>query len=310
MSVQTSSHSPTGRAVPESQPNSSVSLHEDFLPRITVVTPSLNQGRYLDHAIRSVLAQGYPNLEYIVRDGGSTDGSIDILRRYEDQLARLVIEPDDGPADAINRAYEGATGDIMAWLNADDLYLPGTLHAVAQAFANYPGVALVFGEGWYIDESGDRIEPCRFVRRNFDRRYLVNKDPILQPAAFWRRSLWESVGPLDTSLRWVFDWEWFIRAYEHGIFHYLPRDLAYYRIQPEALTRTGGLPRQLEHGHVTRRYGAWWHPNHIVQQTRRLDAAGCKLTGNRHGFPAAVVRLPFSLPRMVAERLLHGMYMR
>ncbi len=107
MSLQTSPHSPIGRAGPESLSTIPISLHEDSLPRITVVTPSLNQGRYLEHALRSVLTQGYPNLEYIVRDGGSTDGSIDILRRYEDRLGRLIIEPDDGPADAINRAYEG-----------------------------------------------------------------------------------------------------------------------------------------------------------------------------------------------------------
>ncbi len=280
------------------------------LPRITVVTPSLNQGRYIEDAIRSVLEQDYPNLEYIVRDGGSTDETIDILRRYEEHLSRLVIEPDGGPADAINKAFSEATGDILAWLNADDLYLPGTLHAIAEAFAADSTADLVYGEGWYIDEAGARIEPCRFVRRAFNRRYLVNKDPILQPASFWRRAVWERTGDLDTSLRWVFDWEWFIRAHERASFRYLPRELAYYRVQPRALTRTGGLARQLEHGRVTRRYGAWWHPNHVVQLTRRLDAMGRRLTGNRPSALAAVVRLPFTLPRLAAERLLHGMYMR
>lgn len=280
------------------------------LPRITVVTPSLNQGRYLEDALQSVLDQEYPNLEIIIRDGGSTDGSIEVLRRYEQRLSRVIIEPDDGPADAINKAFAQSTGDILAWLNADDLYLPGTLRTVAEAFAANPQADLIFGEGWYIDETGARIEPCRFVRRRFNRRYLVNKDPILQPAAFWRRSVWEQTGGLDTSLRWVFDWEWFIRAHERTTFHYLPRHLACYRVQPEALTRTGGLARQLEHGRVTRRYGAWWHPNHIVQQTRRLDAFGRQLTGNRPNLPAAVIRFPFSLPRRAAEWLLHGMYMR
>jgi hypothetical protein len=175
---------------------------------------------------------------------------------------------------------------------------------------NQPQAQLIYGEGWYIDEAGRRIEPCRFVRRRFDRRYLVNRDPILQPAAFWRRSLWEKVGPLDIGLRWVFDWEWFIRAYEQTDFHYLPLDLAYYRVQPEALTRTGGLARQLEHGRVTRRYGAWWHPNHVVQQTRRLDAAGRQITSGWPRPAAALVRGPLALPRVAVERLLHGMYMR
>lgn len=283
---------------------------ENALPRITIVTPSLNQGRYIEAAIQSVLDQGYPNLEYIVRDGGSTDETIDVLRRYETDLSLVTIEPDAGPADALNKAFTAATGDILGWLNADDLYLPGTLHAIAEAFAANPQTGLIYGEGWYIDEAGARIEPCRFIRRSFNRRYLVNKDPILQPAAFWRRSVWELTGSLDTSLRWVFDWEWFIRAHERIAFQYLPRTLAYYRVQPHALTRTGGLARQLEHGRVTRRYGAWWHPNHIVQQTRRWDAMGRRITGNRPHRWAAVIGLPFSLPRLLAEWLLHGMYMR
>lgn len=280
------------------------------LPRITVVTPSYNQARYLETAIRSVLTQDYPNLEYRIIDGGSTDGSLAIIQRYAGLLDRWTSTTDDGAADAINRGFAGATGDILAWLNADDAYLTGALHAVADTFIRTPEADLVYGEGWYIDEAGERIEPCRFVRRCFDRRYLLNRDPILQPSAFWRRSLWEQVGPLDTTLRWVFDWEWFIRAHEHAEFHYLPRDLAYYRIQPEALTRTGGLARRLEHGRVTRRYGAWWYPNHVVQQSRRLDDAGRRLTSGWPGLPAAVVRVPFALPRLTAEWLLRDMYMR
>lgn len=280
------------------------------LPRITVVTPSYNQARYLETAIRSVLTQGYPELEYRIIDGGSTDGSQAIIQRYAGHLDRWTSTADDGAADAINRGFAGATGNILAWLNADDAYLPGALHAVADAFIRTPEADLVYGEGWYIDEAGERIEPCRFVRRRFNRRYLLNRDPILQPAAFWRRSLWEQVGPLDTTLRWVFDWEWFIRAHTRAEFHYLPRDLAYYRIQPEALTRTGGLPRRLEHGRVTRRYGAWWYPNHVVQQTRRLDDTARRLTNGWPRLLAAVARLPFAWPRLAAEWLLRGMYMR
>lgn len=281
-----------------------------ILPRITIVTPSLNQGRYLEAAIRSVLLQRYSNLEYIILDGGSTDNSLDIIRRYAPFLSDWSSRPDGGPAEAINSAFARASGDILAWLNADDLYLPGALWAAVETLTQNKDVALVYGEGWYIDEFGRRIEPCRFVRRSFSRQYLVNKDPILQPAAFWRRELWEKTGPLDTSLRWVFDWEWFIRAYAQGRFHYIPGDLAYYRVQPQALTRTGGLARQLEHGHITRQYGAWWHPNHLVQQTRRMDAAGRSYTRRWPRVPALLGRLPFTLPRLLAERLLHGMYMR
>lgn len=279
-------------------------------PRITVVTPSFNQGRYIEAAIRSVLMQGYPELEYIILDGGSTDESAAVIERYAPWLAHWTSAPDDGPAQAINRGLARATGDILCWLNADDLYLPGALWAAASAFDRQPEAALVYGEGWYIDEAGEPIEPCRFVRRRFERRYLVNRDPILQPAAFWRRALWQAAGPLDEGLRWVFDWEWFIRAQGQGAFAYLPRELALYRVQPAALTRTGGLARQVEHGRVTRRYGAWWHPNHVVQQARRLDAAGRRATAALPGPLAAVVRAPLALPRLAAEGLLRGMYMR
>lgn len=287
-----------------------VPIREGTWPKITIITPSLNQGRFLEAAIRSVLMQGYPNLEYIIADGGSTDDSLKIIRHYASLLSSWSSEPDGGPAEALNRAFSRATGDILAWLNADDVYLPGALFAAAEALEQHEDTALVYGEGWYIDEFGRRIEPCRFVRRTFTHQFLVNKDPILQPAAFWRRELWEQTGPLDTSLRWVFDWEWFIRAHTHGRFQYSPRDLAYYRVQPNALTRTGGLPRQLEHGRVTRRYGAWWHPNHLVQQTRRLDAVGQKLTHGWPRIPAAIIRTPFAIPQYLAEWLLHGMYMR
>lgn len=279
-------------------------------PRITVVTPSLNQGRYLEATILSVLEQGYPNLEYIIRDGGSNDESHEILRHYESQVSSVVIEPDDGPADAINKSFSTATGDIFAWLNSDDIYSPGTLLAIGKEFKNNHHTGLIYGEGWYINEAGEFLEPCRFVRRKFNYRYLVNKDPILQPAAFWRREVWKATGKLNTALHWVFDWEWFIRAYKLTHFHYIPRNLALYRIQPQALTRVGGLPRQLEHGRVTRQYGAWWYPNHIVQQTRRLDSIGQKITGNKLDVVASLIRFPFAIPRITAEFLLRGMYMR
>ena len=279
-------------------------------PRISVITPSYNQGRYLEATIHSVLAQEYPNLEYILIDGGSTDDSVAIIRRYAKELAGWTSAHDDGPAQAINHGFAQATGDILAWLNADDLYAPGALWAAAAAFAAHPEAALVYGEGWYIDAAGAPIEPCRFVRRRFDRRYLVNRDPILQPAAFWRRALWTTTGPLDESLRWVFDWEWFIRAHAHGPFLYLPRDMARYRVQPAALTRTGGLPLQLEHGRVTRRYGGWWHPNHVVQQMRRLDDAGRRATARLPGWLARPLQLPLALPRAAPEVLLRDMYMR
>ncbi len=271
--------------------------HSARLPRISVITPSFNQAPYLEATIRSVLGQDYPNLEYIIMDGGSTDGSLEIIRKYADRLAYWVSEPDEGQADAINRGFARATGDILAWLNSDDTYEPGALHAVAEAFREHPGADLVYGEGWYMDITGQRLRPCKFVRHAFPRLYLANKDPILQQAAFWRRALWKRVGPLDTGLNWVFDWDWFIRAHQLGRFHYLPRFLANYRVHPAAKTRQNDIRRRIEQRNITLRYGGWWHPNAIVQQTRIWEA----------GVPR-LLRAPLRLLRRAAEGAFYGRY--
>ncbi len=277
-------------------------------PRISIVTPSYNQVRFIEETIRSVLLQGYPNLEYIIMDGGSTDGSVEIIRKYEKHLSYWVSEPDEGQANAINRGFALATGNILAWLNSDDTYEPGALRAVAKEFAVGLDVHLVYGEGWYIDPESRRIRPCRFVRREFTPAYICNRDPILQQAAFWTRDLWERVGPLCESLYWVFDWDWFIRAYKANRLHYLPRFLANYRVHPEAKTRTKSLEQRKEQAWITARHGRWWHPNHLVQQTRIQVLRVGSLT---EGWPRPLawpLRTATSLPLKVLERVLYGMY--
>jgi len=237
-------------------------------PRISIVTPSLNQAAYLEETVRSVLLQNYPNLEYFIMDGGSTDSSTNIIRRYATHLAHWESALDNGQADAINRGFALATGDIFAWLNSDDTYQPGILKRIAIAFQQHPEVDLIYGEGWYMDAAGQRIRPCKFVRPDFSATYFANKDPILQQAAFWRKSLWEQVGPLDITLNWVFDWDWFLRANITGKFHYLPHFLANYRVHSAAKTRQQDVRRRIEQRNITVRYGKRWHPNAVVQQCR------------------------------------------
>lgn len=278
-------------------------------PRITVVTPSFNQGQFLEETIRSVLMQGYPNLEYLIFDAGSSDDSPAIIQHYAPHLAGWQSVPDNGQADAINRGFAKASGDILAWLNSDDTYLPGTLLTIGRLFRQRVDIQLAYGEGWYVNEQSERLEPCRFVRRHITDTYLANMDPILQPAAFWRRELWNVVGPINTDLNWVFDWEWFIRAHKITPFHYIPEALATYRIHPAAKTRTGALDRQLEHAGVTRKYGAWWHPNNVVQQLRRFENGSRTITKSWPIFLSAPLNGLSAVPRVIAERVLHGTYM-
>ena len=181
----------------------------DF-PRITVVTPSFNQAAYLERTIRSVLDQGYPNLEYIIVDGGSTDGSVDIIRRYADRLAWWVSEPDRGQTDALNKGLQRATGEWVAWQNSDDIYYPGTFHDLAVAAAKHPQAGLIIGDMMLIDEHDCPLRDIRYVKPSY-KALLAEGMLLANQATFWRRSLQEKVGLLDEAYHCSFDYEWFLR---------------------------------------------------------------------------------------------------
>lgn len=183
------------------------------LPRITVVTPSFNQGRFLDQCIQSVLNQGYPNLEYMVFDGGSTDGSLDVLRKHHSALAYWTSNKDSGQADAINQGFRRATGEVVAWLNADDFYLPGAFHHVAEAYRRNPAASFYFGNGWRTDESGtlkSRFFPSNRLWFN-ERALLHGLDYILQPATFINRQHLVAVDYLNPALRYGLDYDLWLR---------------------------------------------------------------------------------------------------
>lgn len=182
--------------------------------RITVVTPSFNQAAYLERTIRSVLDQGYPNLEYIIVDGGSTDGSVDIIRRFADRLAWWVSEPDRGQTDAINKGLRRATGEWVAWQNSDDIYYPGVFHDLAKAAAKHPQAGLIIGDVMLIDKHDHPLRDIRYVNPSYQ-ALLAEGMVIANQAAFWRRSLHESIGLLDERYHCSFDYEWFLRLTKH-----------------------------------------------------------------------------------------------
>jgi glycosyltransferase involved in cell wall biosynthesis len=187
------------------------------LPRLTVITPSLNQGKYLERTLRSVLDQNYPDLEYIVMDGGSTDDSVEILRRYDDRLAYWTSQPDQGQSWAINRAIERSTGEVIAYINSDDYYLPGAFQAALPRFAD-PTVRWVAGATEYRHADG-RLQnvwlpsPPRGLRGGWVR----NSWYVPQASSFWRRDVFDEVGLLREDLEFVFDTEFGLRVALGGV---------------------------------------------------------------------------------------------
>jgi len=215
-------------------------------PRISVVTPSYNQASFLEATIRSVLLQGYPDLEYIIVDGGSNDGSLDIIRKYEDELGYWVSEPDRGQAHAINKGFVHATGDIVSWLNSDDIYEPHILHLVAQSFDPVTGPYVVFGDCLFMDERGRSIRLFRGIDRPLYRKLCYWRGwDIPQPTVFVARRVIEEIGPLDESLHLAMDYEWFLRVARHYKFVHLGRILARYRVHPGAKSRDWSGRREL-----------------------------------------------------------------
>lgn len=202
------------------------------LPLVTIVTPSYNQAEYLENTIQSVLAQKYPNLEYLVVDGGSTDGSVEIIQKYADQLSWWVSEPDQGQADAINKGLRRARGEVVAWLNSDDLYLPGAIQAAVTALQTTPELAMVFGDALTIDPEGQPLNRLSFG--DWDWHDLMRFRIICQPAVFMRRSALEQAGHLEEDFHFMLDHHLWLRVASKGGMQYIPDLWAAARHHPTA----------------------------------------------------------------------------
>ncbi len=182
-------------------------------PRISIVTPSYNQGQFIEQTIRSVLLQGFPNLEYIVIDGGSTDQSVEIIRRYSAWLSHWVSEPDSGQSAAINKGFSRATGELFAWLNSDDWYMPAALPRVAQLAMTHSGAMVLVGAGRLTNQKGEIIihkEPPPTIDLAVLLEWLNGGD-FIQPSCFFTRAAWDRIGRLDESLHLAFDVDLWIR---------------------------------------------------------------------------------------------------
>jgi glycosyltransferase involved in cell wall biosynthesis len=241
-------------------------------PMITVITPSFNQAEFLEETIQSVLNQRYPNLEYIVVDGGSTDGSVDLIRRYEDRLAWWVSEKDRGQTHAINKGLERATGEIVGVLNSDDVYLPGALQLVGAEFGRGPDVRWLSGPSLKFDAHGAPKDAFYFVPK--DRVSWLAMNPIPHPSTFLRRQLFEEHGMFDESFYFGMDYEYWARLVFAGEkCRFVRRALSGYRLHGTSKSVAEQDRSIPDIARVREKYGAMLSPSERRGLARRLALA-------------------------------------
>lgn len=225
-------------------------------PRITVVTPSFNQGQYIEETILSVLHQGYPNLEFIIMDGGSTDETTSILERYSSSLAHWVSEPDGGQGDAIAKGFERATGDLMAWLCSDDLYFPGALQFVALAHAAHPTAVLICGQT-NLDQ-GSGWEEWMAMRYSEAKptyiRLIASGQCAQQPGCFWTTDAYRRTAGVDRGLKFCMDYEILVKLSLVGEAVHLNREVAWMRSHPASKSSTMHSTRVAERAAIVERF--------------------------------------------------------
>jgi glycosyltransferase involved in cell wall biosynthesis len=214
-------------------------------PRVSLVTPVFNSARYLEQTILSVLTQGYPNLEYIIVDGGSHDGSVDIIRKYADRLHWWISEPDNGMYDALNKGFARSSGEVMGWISATDLLHTRSLFVVGSVFGTFPQVEWITGRPTLLNETGMIVRVWRLPRWSRPRFLAGANRYIQQESTFWRRSLWERAGGhVDASRRSASDFELWVRFFRYARLYPVDALIGGYRLHADSL----GL-QDLEHCH-------------------------------------------------------------
>lgn len=238
------------------------------LPSIGVITPSFRQAGFIGEMIESVRAQEYPALEHWIVDAKSDDGTAEVVARYASPKLRWICEPDRGQSDAINKGMRLAGTEIVGWLNADDLYLPGALHAVGAAFRDHPDAAVVYGGGVKMDAAGAVLKEV--PAHPYDRRTLRNLFYVLQPSLFFRRNLFLEVGGLNEASHYAMDWELMLRFPREACVVVIPQMLSRLRCYPDTKTALGGWKRMREIAEIGRKYNGLWDRNHLLFKAREF----------------------------------------
>jgi glycosyltransferase involved in cell wall biosynthesis len=204
-------------------------------PLVSIITPSFNQARYIEATIQSVLSQDYPHIEYLIVDGGSKDGTVEIIKKYESKLAWWVSEKDKGQTDAINKGFARAKGEILAWINSDDTYEPGAVSAAVKVMQEHSEVGMVYGDCNFINESGRVIGKFASAQTNYHllRQGYVH---IPQQTMFFRANLWKQVGPLDPSFYFAMDYDLWTRIAAQKEIRYIPQTWANFRLHTSGKT--------------------------------------------------------------------------
>lgn len=230
------------------------------LPKISIITPTLNQAPFITATVESVLGQEYPALEYIVLDGGSSDGTAEIMRSYAGRLT-FISEPDRGQVDAINKGLRRVSGDVVAYLNSDDVYLPGALRRVGEFFAAHPEAKAVTGMCRRIDEVGGTVDRFVTAYKNAwlltaSRLTLMIQNYISQPSTFWRRGLMDEIGLFNDAYRYAFDYEYWLRIARAARINYLHAWLSAFRVHGGSLTGATADAHLVEETAIARQYAS------------------------------------------------------
>jgi glycosyltransferase involved in cell wall biosynthesis len=295
-------------------------LSNERIPRISIVIPSLNQGRFIEETIRSIVDQEWPDLEMIIIDGGSADETLAVIRKYESSIAFWVSEPDRGQADAINKGLRRATGDIVTWFGADDIYAACIFAAIAEAWRRNPNAIYAAPVANFYSRGREQlVRPHGLVTENVV-QYWTRQSLWHDPGLFWPRSVIDATCDLDASLRYAFDYDFLIRALQHAPVEYIDHVAAGFRLHRQSKTISQTEQMMAETAAVSQRY--WSLVSNVdragferSQFEARLRRAASKLLRlNREGLPllrtclrehpiATLIRLVWLVPTVLVERL-------
>ncbi len=220
-------------------------------PLVSIITPTLNQGRFIEETILSIRAQDYPNIEHIVLDAGSTDNTIEILKKYEDGLT-WIQEPDKGQSDAINKGFRLARGEFVTWLNSDDTLLEGAITKAVDFLLEHPDIKMVYGKGYLIDEDSNITGEC--PTEPYDIKRLAKYNYIYQPSALFRADIFDTLEMLNVDLKYSMDLDLWIRIAQNFKIKYFPEFLSTYRLHPESKTMSQAMDFHKEEMETFKRY--------------------------------------------------------